>query len=119
MTITRIDRTAAPEPMMSRCVVYGDWIYLSGFTARDPVNDIKGQTEQILTDVDEYLAKVGSDKSRVLTAQIWLKDMTLFSAMNEVWNCWIDPEHPPARTCVSSELCHPDYLVEIMVTATR
>ncbi|MEN9221292.1 MAG: RidA family protein [Thermostichus sp. BF3_bins_97] len=119
MSITRIDITAPPGPVMSRCVVFGHWVYLAGLTAPDASEEVKGQTRQILALIDHYLAQVGSDKSRILTAQIWLKDMALFSAMNSVWNAWVDPANPPARACVNAELARPDLLVEIMVTAVK
>lgn len=115
MTITRIDR----GPRMSRAVIHGDTVYLSGLVAGDTSQDITGQTKQVLAQVDEYLKHVGSDRTKVLRAEIWVSDMANFAQMNAVWDAWIDPEHPPARATVEAKLAAPEYLVEIMVTAAR
>jgi enamine deaminase RidA (YjgF/YER057c/UK114 family) len=119
MTVTRHDITSGTTPRMSRCVVNGDMVYLAGLTAADRSADIKGQTQQILDAIDGYLAKAGTDKSKLLQANIWITDTANFAALNEVWNAWVDPENPPVRACVQAELMHPDLSVEIMVTATR
>jgi enamine deaminase RidA (YjgF/YER057c/UK114 family) len=119
MSIERIDITTGPGPIMSRTVIHGDMVYLCGLTAKDRSTDVKGQTQEILNSIDSYLAKAGTDKSKLLTAQLWLKDMKDFQAMNSVWNAWVDPQNPPARACVNAEMAFPDILVEIMVTATR
>ncbi|MBL4720836.1 MAG: RidA family protein [Alphaproteobacteria bacterium] len=122
MTIQRFDITAAPGPIMSRCVIHGDKIYLAGITAQNlakGVGDhgVGDQLSEILTIIDAYLAKAGSDKSKILTAQVWIADMMLIAEMNDVWNAWVDPATPPARACVSGELSRPDILVEVQVTA--
>lgn len=119
MDIERIDLTQPPGPRMSRCVIRGDTVYLCGLTAGDTSQDIRGQTRQILFRIDHYLAQAGSNKSKLLTAQLWIKDMALFAAMNEVWNEWVDPQNPPARACVRADLARPEVLVEIMVTAAK
>ena len=119
MAIQRFDITTGPGPRMSRCVVNGDMVYLCGLTSSDMKLDVKGQTQNILDKIDEYLAKAGTDKSKLLTAQLWITDMANFGAMNEVWNAWVDPENPPARACVKADLARPEILVEIMVTATK
>ena len=69
--------------------------------------------------IDDLLARAGTDKSKLLTAQVWLSDMRLFRTHNLAWNDWVDPEHPPVRACVQAELFAPGLLVEIMVTAAR
>jgi enamine deaminase RidA (YjgF/YER057c/UK114 family) len=61
----------------------------------------------------------GTDKSKLLTAQVWLSDMRLFEAHNAAWNAWVDRENPPVRACVRADLVRPGLLVEIMVTAGR
>ena len=104
MSVTRIDTTSGPGPIMSRCVVRGDMVYLAGLTAGDRSADVKGQTQQILDKIDEYLARAGSDKSKLLQANLWITDMANFAAMNEVWNAWVDPDNPPVRACVHAEL---------------
>ena len=119
MAIERMDITSGASPRMSRCVINGDMVYLAGLTAADRSGDIKSQTQQILDAIDGYLAKAGTSKSKLLQANIWITDTAHFSAMNEVWNAWVDPENPPVRACVKSELMHPDLVVEIMVTATK
>ena len=96
----------------------GDTVYLCGVTP-DPVGDIRSQTKQVLERIDRLLAVAGSDKSKLLTAQVWLADMSLFEAHNAAWNAWVDRENPPVRACVRAELWQPGMLVEIMVTAAR
>lgn len=118
MTITRHEITTGPGPRMSRCVVKGDMVYVAGLTASDSSGDIKSQTQQILDKIDGYLAGAGTDKSKLLQANLWITDMSNFSGMNEVWNAWVDPENPPVRACVRADLARPELLVEIMVTAT-
>jgi len=120
MTIFRQGITAAANglPVISRAVVRGDTVYLCGVTP-DPVGDVKAQTRQVLERIDRLLAGAGSDKSRLLTAQVWLADMRLFADHNAVWNEWVDRENPPVRACVGAALYRPDILVEIMVTAAR
>lgn len=117
MTIARHDITTGPGPRMSKCVVRGDTVYLAGFVAEDTDADIAGQTRQILDSIDSYLARVGSDKSKLLHANLWIVDMAEFQAMNAVWNDWVDPDNPPVRACVRADLANPKYRVEIMVTA--
>ena len=93
-------------------------VYLCGVT-RDPVGDIKSQTKQVLQRIDQLLETAGTDKSKLLTAQVWLADMRLFEDHNAAWNAWVDPQNPPVRACVQAELWRPNMLVEIMVTATK
>ena len=119
MAIVRHDITTGPGPRMSRCVINGDMVYLAGLTAGDRSGDITSQTQQILDAIDGYLAKAGTDKSKLLQANIWITDTANFGAMNAVWNAWVDPENPPVRACVHAELMLPDLLVEIMVTAAK
>ena len=119
MSVTRIEKTSGPGPIMSRCVIKGDMVYVAGLTASDRSADIKGQTQQILDKIDGYLAQAGTDKSKLLQANLWITDMANFAAMNEVWNAWVDPENPPVRACVQAGLARPELLVEIMVTAMK
>ena len=106
-------------PRMSRIVVHGDTVYLAGLTADDTSADVKGQTQQILAHIDAYLKKAGSDKSKLLTAQIWLRDIATFSQMNEAWEAWVDKKNPPARATVEARLAGDRILVEIMCTAAK
>ena len=115
MDIRRID----PGPYLSRAVVCGDFVFLAGLTADDRSEDVAGQTRQILRKIDHYLAAAGSSRARLLSAQIWLKDIGTWEAMNRVWSAWIDKANPPARATVEAKLAGDDYLVEIMVSAAR
>jgi enamine deaminase RidA (YjgF/YER057c/UK114 family) len=115
MTIRRID----PGTYLSRAVVYGDLVFLAGLTADDLSAGVPGQTEQILGKIDRYLAEAGTDKTRLLSAQIWLRDIATFGEMNRVWEAWLDKANPPARATVEARLAGERYLVEIMVTAAR
>ncbi|MSO76933.1 MAG: RidA family protein [Alphaproteobacteria bacterium] len=119
MSIQRIEKTQPPSPRMSRCVISGNTVYVAGLTAQDSKQDIKGQTKQILDRIDSYLAQAGTDKSKLLHANLWIKDMAMFADMNSVWNDWVDPENPPVRACVRADMARPDILVEIMVTAAK
>ncbi|HEX3884949.1 MAG TPA: RidA family protein [Stellaceae bacterium] len=117
--IRRIDTTQPPGPRMSRAVIHDNRVFLAGLTASDPSQDVAGQTRQILDKIDHYLKEAGTDKSNLLTANLWIKDMALFSQMNAVWNDWVDPANPPCRACVRADMARPEVLVEIMVTAAK
>jgi enamine deaminase RidA (YjgF/YER057c/UK114 family) len=119
MSVTRIEATSGPGPIMSRCVVKDDMVYVAGLTATDRTADITGQTQQILDKIDGYLAQAGTDKSKLLQANLWITDMSNFAAMNAVWNAWVDPANPPVRACVCVDLAVPELLVEIMVTGYK
>jgi enamine deaminase RidA (YjgF/YER057c/UK114 family) len=77
------------------------------------------QTRDILKIIDELLAEAGTDKSKLLTAQIWLADIATFDEMNGVWDAWVAPGNPPVRACVEAKLARPQFTVEIMVSAAR
>ena len=111
--ITRID----PGPRMSEASVFGGRIYCSGMIPEDTTVDITGQVKQALAEIDSLLAKGGSDKSKILTATIWLTDISTWSQMNEVWDAWVDRDNPPARAAIEAALAAPECLVEIMVVA--
>jgi enamine deaminase RidA (YjgF/YER057c/UK114 family) len=107
-------------PRMSKAVVHGDTVYLSGIVANAPKG--KSTTEQakdILAQIDGFLAKAGTDKSKLLSANIWLSDMTNFAEMNAVWDGWVAGGQTPARATVEAKLASPDYKLEIMVVAAR
>ena len=105
---------------MSQAVVHGDLVYTAGQVAlRAPGQPVAAQTKDILAKIDELLAAAGSDKSKVLTATIWLSDISTFAEMNSVWDAWVAPGNTPARACVEAKLAAPDYTVEIQVTAVR
>ena len=107
-------------PRMSQAVVHGDTVYLAGVVA----NAAKGksvteQTKDILAIIDGHLAKAGTDKSKLLSATIYLTDMATFAEMNAVWDAWVSPGNTPARATVEARLAAPQYNVEIMVIAAR
>ena len=107
-------------PRMSQCVVHGDTVYLAGQVAQNARGDsVKAQTADILAAIDGLLTEAGSDKSKLLSATIWITDMRTFSEMNEVWDAWIDPANPPARACVESRLAAPGFDVEIGIIAAK
>jgi enamine deaminase RidA (YjgF/YER057c/UK114 family) len=106
-----------PGPRMSGAVVHGNTVYLAGLTADDKNQDVKGQTRQILAKIDSLLAEAGSDKSKILSANIWLTDIGTWSQMNEVWDAWVSPGNTPARATVEARLAAPGLTVEIMVQA--
>ena len=108
----------ATDTRRSRAVVYNGTVFVGGMTADDRSQDIKGQTRQTLAKIDDFLAKAGTDKSRLLTAQIWIKDIANdFEGMNEVWNGWTAPNAAPTRATAQCDMGAPDVLVEIIVTA--
>jgi len=115
MTVQRID----PGPRMSQAVVNGDTVYLAGLVADDASQDVKGQTKQILAKIDTLLKKAGTDKSKLLSANIWLTDISTWAQMNEVWDAWVSPGNAPARATVEAKLAGPAYKVEIMVQAAK
>ena len=116
MTISRIDI----GPRMSQAVVHGDIVYLAGIVAHDaPGASIADQTRAILARIDDLLAQAGTDKSKLLTATLWITDMRYFAEMNSVWDAWVDPANPPCRACVEAGLASTDFNVEIMVAAAR
>ncbi len=112
--ITRIET----DTRRSRAVVYNGVVYVGGMVADDRSQDIIGQTEQALGRVEKFLAQAGTDKSRLLTAQIWLKDIKRdFDGMNSVWNAWTAPNCAPTRATCQCEMGAPDVLFEIIVSA--
>ncbi|MGZ5811577.1 MAG: RidA family protein [Xanthobacteraceae bacterium] len=107
-------------PRMSQIVVHGNTVYLAGVVARD--NDGKSvtdQTKEILATIDRYLAQAGSDKTKILSTNIWLADMGTFAEMNAVWDTWVAPGNTPARATVEAKLATPAHKVEIMVVAAK
>ena len=112
MTVRRIE----PGPRMSQAVVHGGVAYLAGQVGA-PGASVAEQTRAVLAQVDRLLAAAGTDKSRILSATIWLADIGDFGAMNAIWDAWIDPDNPPARATGESRLAAPEFKVEIIVTA--
>ncbi len=114
MTITRIDQVER----MSEAVVHNDTIYLAGQIGT-PGESVSAQTATALAEIDELLAKTGSDKDHLLMATIWLADMDDFAAMNAVWDQWIAGHPAPARATGEAKLADPGYKVEIIAIAAK
>jgi enamine deaminase RidA (YjgF/YER057c/UK114 family) len=108
-----------PGPRMSQAVIHGNTVYLAGQVAADPSLDVPGQTRQILDAIDVLLAEAGTDKTRVLSATIYLADIGTFAQMNSVWDSWVPKGHTPARATVEARLAAPAYKVEIQLVAAR
>lgn len=106
-------------PRMSQMVIHKDTVYLAGQVADDPTPDVETQTRQILGQIDALLAEAGTDKSKILSATIYLTDIATFGAMNKAWEAWVDPANTPARATVQAALAAPQYLVEIQVIAAK
>ncbi|MBW8285027.1 MAG: RidA family protein [Rhizobium sp.] len=100
----------------SRMVKYNGMCFLSGQFS-DSDGDITQQTRETLAKIDDLLQRAGTSKSRLLTAQIWLRDMADFADMNKVWDAWIDPENPPTRCCGQVLMADPDMRIEVVVSA--
>ena len=105
--------------ILSTSVEYHNFVYLAGITADDLSKDVKGQTAEVLAKIDAALEANGTDKTRLLTATIWVKHIADRGAMNELWTPWLAPGAAPARACVEANMADPRHLVEIMVTACR
>ena len=101
---------------LSQAVVHDGRVYLSGVVARTG-DSVAEQTADVLEQIDALLAEAGTDRSRLLSANIWLTDIATWDELNEVWSGWVVPGSPPARATVEARLAGPDYRVEIMVTA--
>jgi enamine deaminase RidA (YjgF/YER057c/UK114 family) len=104
-------------PRMSQAVVHGNTVYLAGQVADDPSTDVRGQTVQVLASIDRLLAAAGSDKTRILSATIYLADIGTFAQMNAAWDAWVPQGHTPARATVEARLAASQYKVEIQVLA--
>src|SRR5271163_1142297 len=116
--MTKIVRTE-PNKILSKAVEYHGFVYVQGCTAKDVSTDIRGQTKEVLAQIDSILETHGTDKTRLLQAQIWVKHIKDRDAMNELWTAWLPAEGAPARACVEAALADPRLLVEIMVTACK
>jgi enamine deaminase RidA (YjgF/YER057c/UK114 family) len=92
-------------------------VFLAGQVADEPQADITGQTQQVLAQIDDLLFEAGSDKSKILSATIYLPDMNDFAAMNAVWEQWVAPAQTPARATVQAKLAAPHYRIEIQIVA--
>lgn len=101
---------------MSQIVKHGGIAYFTGQVGASSDN-VREQSIETLAKCDALLKRAGTDRSHLLTAMVWLKDISDAPAFNEVWNSWIDPENKPTRACVQAELARPNLLVEVQLTA--
>ena len=114
MSIERHESTQ----VYSKVVVSNGVIYTAGVIPADLSQDVKGQTTQVLTEIDRLLALAHTDKTKLVSATIWLNDIRHREAMNEAWIAWLGgTQHAPARACVEAKLVDPRMLVEIAVIA--
>ena len=104
---------------MSQLVTFGNLVLTAGQVAQDPSQDMAGQTQQILNQIDKLLADAGTEKRHLISANIWVSDIAQFAQMNEIWDAWVDSENAPVRACVESRLARPELLVEIQVVAAK
>jgi enamine deaminase RidA (YjgF/YER057c/UK114 family) len=113
MLIKRIE----PGARMSQAVVANGFVFLAGQVAGDTSADVEGQTRQVLAEIDRLLAAAGTRKDRLLSATIYLADVSSFAQMNKAWEAWVAPEGKPARATVEAKMVAPEYKVEIQVVA--
>jgi enamine deaminase RidA (YjgF/YER057c/UK114 family) len=116
--MSKIIRTE-PNPILSKVVEYHGFIFTQGVVARDLEADAAAQTQDILDQIDAMLEEHGTDKTRLLQAQIWLRDIKDREALNKVWSSWLPADGAPARACVQAVLADPRILVEIMLITTK
>ncbi len=114
-TITRHGMAAR----YSEASVVNGVIYLAGMVPEGPAADIRGQTQDVLAQIDAHLAALGSDKTRLLRVQIYLADISDIGAMNEVWDAWVAPGHAPPRATVQAALADPAWKIEVVATAAQ
>lgn len=116
--MSRIIRSE-PNAILSKAVEYHGFIFTQGVVATDLTQDIKGQTSNVLAQIDDILEQHGTDKTRLLQAQIWLRSIDDRAALNEIWSAWLPENHAPARACVQAVMADPNILVEIMLITTK
>ena len=104
-------------PRLSEMTVHNGVCYLAGQVAADGSQDITGQTKQVLGAIDALLARAGTDKTKLLMVQIFIKDLADFPAMNAAWEAWLPAGHAPPRATVKADLAKPEWRVEMVVTA--
>lgn len=107
------------ESRYSEIVIHNGTVYLAGQLADDYAGDIRQQTAETLASIDRLLAEAGTDKTRLLSVTIYLKDMADYAGMNALWDAWIAPGTAPARACVEAKLYDPNVLVEMTVVAAQ
>lgn len=107
-------------PRLSQAVAYGDTVYLSGQVATASAGrSVTEQTWEVLKGIDHWLAQAGSDKTRILSAGVFITDIATFAEFNAVWEAWVPAGHTPARTTIETKLASPNYAIEVSVVAAR
>lgn len=106
-------------PRLSEMAIHHGTVYLAGQVAEDTSQDMTGQTQQVLAAIDRLLAEAGSDKTRILMAQVIISDMRYFGDLNKAWEAWVTPGQTPPRATIEAKLATPKHLVEIIVTAAQ
>ena len=106
-----------PAARFSEAAIHAGTVYLAGQVADDATQDIVGQTRQVLAAIDRLLAEAGSDKTRILRAQVFLADIADYAGMNSAWDAWVPAGAAPARATVEARLARPEWRVEVVVTA--
>lgn len=105
---------------MSQVVIHNDTVYTAGQVAQNAAGEsVTAQTQDILATIDKLLAEAGTDKSKLISATLWITDMSTFAEMNAVWDAWVSPDNTPGRACVEAKLAAPQFNVEIAVIAAR
>ncbi|MFZ6687110.1 RidA family protein [Undibacterium sp. SXout11W] len=107
------------DARLSEVAIYNGVVYLAGQIPENTSNDIAGQTAEVLGHVDRLLQEAGSDKTRILSCQIFLSDISLISEMNKVWDDWVAPGNSPPRATVEARLASAEWLIEVVVTAAQ
>ena len=102
---------------LSEMAVHNGVCYLAGQVAADGSQDISGQTQQVLASIDALLGRAGTDKSKLLMVQIFIKDLADFPALNAVWEAWLPAGNAPPRATVQANLAKPEWRIELVVTA--
>ena len=115
MTITRQE----PSKILSKVVEANGFVFTAGVVADNIDQDAKSQTEQILAEIDRLLKLAGTDKTKVVSATIWVSDIRHRDAMNVAWNAWTGGQNLPGRACIEAKLADPRALVEIAVVAAK
>ena len=108
-----------PSKIYSKVVEANGFVFTAGIIAGDPSQDVKGQSQQVLKEIDRLLKLAGTDKTKVVSATIWVPDIRLRDGMNESWNAWTGGENLPGRACIEAKLADPRLLVEIAVVAVK
>lgn len=106
-------------PRLSETAVHNGTVYLAGQIPEDTSQDLAGQTREVLGHIDRLLAEAGSDKTRILSCQIYMQDVGQIDIMNAVWDAWVAPGHTPPRATVEARLARNEVLIEIVVVAAQ